>query len=564
MGVLVHLVLIMLPRTIILFMNSFRVSFCCLAITILTTNGCMVTSRSETYQNILDRKLESEDLGKAKFLYGDMGGIYPHTLKTNASVYKITVLSLNEVDSAHSTEALFKKYGFQFPKRIWNWEGGLLENEKPTGLIFGKLSGRHPLKGKFIIETADFGCGTCHGGALYGKDGLPTDEFVLGLPNTSINLQAYANDLYEGYQIIIQWSEEKFERKIRELYPNLSKEELTGLRIIFRQLKKEVRKIASTRGHVAPYKIGGPGTMNGIGAIKNGLGMLDNSTYHEEEGTQVSIPSFANRSFRSSFLVSGNYTPKGNDFFYEIASTDISDKHDQEMASIIALFTIGTMGYNAEAAARSMPDVKDVMKFISKFEAPSFPGEVDLIKADLGRSIFAKNCQSCHGKYEGTGARSKLVSFPNQLIPFANIQTDSVRAVAITKKDLERLNKMELKKYFDARVNRGYVAPILSGVWATAPYLHNGSVPTLWHLMHPEARPEKFYVGGHQLDFEKVGVKGEMKNGVYQYAEGYQAWADFEIYNTNERGMSNAGHTAPFKGLTDEEKDCLLEFIKTL
>jgi hypothetical protein len=232
--------------------------------------------------------------------------------------------------------------------------------------------------------------------------------------------------------------------------------------------------------------------------------------------------------------------------------------------NIMALFTIGTMGYDAAMAARSIPDVKDVMKFISRFNSPPFPGEIDLIKADLGKSIFKKNCRSCHGKYEGTAGRNTLVSFPNKLIPLSKINTDSVRAVAITYDNLKMLNKIELGKYLDAKVNRGYVAPILSGAWATAPYLHNGSIPTLWHLMHPEMRPEKFYVGGHQLDYEKVGVKGEMKDGVYQYEEGYKNWAGFEVYNTKEAGMSNSGHTEQFRKLTEEEKDRLIEFIKTL
>ncbi len=546
-------------------MNSFRISFFCLTVIMMTSYGCMVTSISETYQDILNRKLESEELGKAKFLHGDMGGIYPHTLKTNAIVYKIAVLALTTIDSVNTAKLLFKKYGFQFPEKIWNWKTGpALSKDRPTGLIFGNLSGRHPLKGKFFIETADFGCGTCHGGPLYGRDGLPTDELVLGMPNTSINLQAYANDLFDGYKIIIQWNEKKFENKIRELFPAIHKEELNGLKIFFSGMKKEVRKIAATRGTVAPYKIGGPGTMNGIGAIKSGLAMIDNSVYHQNEVSIVSIPSYAGRSFRSSFLVSGNYAPKGKEFFYEITAEDTSDRHDQGMANIMALFTIGTMGYDAAMAARSIPDVKDVMKFISRFNSPPFPGEIDLIKADLGKSIFKKNCQSCHGKYEGTAGRNTLVSFPNKLIPLSKINTDSVRAVAITYDNLKMLNKIELGKYLDAKVNRGYVAPILSGAWATAPYLHNGSIPTLWHLMHPEMRPEKFYVGGHQLDYEKVGVKGEMKDGVYQYEEGYKNWAGFEVYNTKEAGMSNSGHTEQFRKLTEEEKDRLIEFIKTL
>jgi hypothetical protein len=222
------------------------------------------------------------------------------------------------------------------------------------------------------------------------------------------------------------------------------------------------------------------------------------------------------------------------------------------------------MGYNAEMAEKAIPDLKDVMKFISKFETPAFPGEVDQKKSEEGKIVFRKHCQLCHGTYEGTSVRNKLVSFPNQLLPVNVIKTDSVRCKAISENNLKTLDKLALKKYFDARINTGYVAPILLGIWATAPYFHNGSVPTLWHLMHPELRPEKFYSGGHQLDYEKIGIKGEMQNGVYKYPAGYTPFSDYEIYDTKEIGLSNSGHYQPFESITEYEKSCLLEFLKTL
>lgn len=538
------------------------------AVIVLTVMyGCLVTSHADNYQQLLDCNLKDVELGKAKFLYGDMGGIYPHTLETNAFAYKIAIIAFCAYDSINNIDAysIFSKYGFIFPKKIWNWQiAPAINSDVPIGLIFGKITGTHPLKGKFLIETADFGCGSCHGGPLYGKDGNPTNEFVLGIPNTSLNLKAFADDLFEGYKIIIGWSEKKFVQKIREKFPEVSEKEITGLEIIFSGLKKEIKKIMVRRGTVSPYKIGGPGTMNGIGAIKRGLGLIDNYVYHKDEVSIVSIPGYADRSFRSSFLVCGNYAPKNKEFFYEITRDEISDKHDQEMACIISLFTIGTMGYDAEMAAKSLPDVKDVMKFISKFEPPEFPADIDLAKADEGKKIFQNNCSSCHGKYEGSSSRNKLVSYPNRMIPLDIIQTDSVRAVAISERIFYLIDKIEIGKYFSAKVNRGYVAPILSGVWATAPYLHNGSVPTLYDMLHPKTRPVKFYVGGHQLDYRKVGIKGEMQNGIYQYPKGYKAWSGYEIYDTTQPGMSNSGHIDQYRNLNEKEKDCIIEFLKTI
>lgn len=548
-------------------MKYFYSKYLIVAVLFCTAVGCIITSHSDNYQTLLDSKLSPEELGKAKFIYGDMGGLYPHTLKTNGMVYKITFLALAALDSNNqsiTSQSLFSKYGFIFPKKIWNWENGKVMKDKPIGIVFGKISGTLLLHGKYEIETADFGCGSCHGGLTYDKEGNRTDEFVLGMPNTSLDLDKFANNVFEGYKIIVKWGDEKFKKRITELFPDISKQELTGLKIVFKSIKPEVEKIIRTRGKVAPYKIGGPGMMNGIGAIKRGLGLLDNSVYHKDEVALVSAPMIQDRSFRSNFTIAANYGMKNEDFFYEITANDTNQKHDEDMSTIIAAFTIATMGFTPKMAEKAIPDAKDVMIFISKIKAPDFPGAIDTTKSEEGRFVFQHNCESCHGKYEGSPVRNKLSSYPNMFIPLTAIKTDSVRASIITTNNTKEIEKTVMGKYFAVRANKGYVAPILAGLWATAPYLHNGSVPTLWHFMHPELRPGKFYVGGHQLDYEKVGIKGKMKEGVYKYPEGFKPWCDYEIYDTKMPGLSNSGHYEQFEKITEKEKDCLLEFLKTL
>jgi hypothetical protein len=111
----------------------------------------------------------------------------------------------------------------------------------------------------------------------------------------------------------------------------------------------------------------------------------------------------------------------------------------------------------------------------------------------------------------------------------------------------------------------GYVAPILSGLWATAPYLHNGSVPTIWQLMTPGERPVEFDVGGHALDYDKLGIAGHAdSDGAYRYPSEYMPWSTPELYDTRKPGMSNRGHERQFAGLTEDEKRALIEYLKTL
>ncbi|MFK7731297.1 MAG: di-heme-cytochrome C peroxidase [Pseudomonadales bacterium] len=127
---------------------------------------------------------------------------------------------------------------------------------------------------------------------------------------------------------------------------------------------------------------------------------------------------------------------------------------------------------------------------------------------------------------------------------------------------------------------RAYKARPLNGVWATAPYLHNGSVPSLYDLLLPEhlegerangevcdgkVRPESFLVGSREFDPLKVGFK----------QDDYQADTGF-IFDTGLPGNSNSGHEyaagftpgmgtdQPLTMLCENERLELLEFLKTL
>ncbi len=118
---------------------------------------------------------------------------------------------------------------------------------------------------------------------------------------------------------------------------------------------------------------------------------------------------------------------------------------------------------------------------------------------------------------------------------------------------------------------RSYKSRPLNGIWATAPYLHNGSVPTLYHLLLPkkragdpasgEYRPDTFVVGSREFDAQYVGLKWQ----------GYEGFA----YRTNIPGNSNGGHEyatgntpqpdgSVLPALTKEQRLDLLEYLKTL
>jgi hypothetical protein len=99
-----------------------------------------------------------------------------------------------------------------------------------------------------------------------------------------------------------------------------------------------------------------------------------------------------------------------------------------------------------------------------------------------------------------------------------------------------------------------YKARPLNGVWASAPYLHNGSVPTVWDLLHhPAERPARFYVGSRQFDPVRLGLRSVAEEGGPRLFD----------YDTTVRGNSSAGHPYGTQ-LTDDEKRQLIEYLKTL
>ena len=108
---------------------------------------------------------------------------------------------------------------------------------------------------------------------------------------------------------------------------------------------------------------------------------------------------------------------------------------------------------------------------------------------------------------------------------------------------------------FDAyRKTNGYANTPLDGIWARAPYLHNGSVPTLWDLLQPvEKRPATFYSGYDVYDPKYVGF---ITSGPDAESEGFK-------FETCMPGNSNMGHTFG-TDLKDDEKWDLIEYMKTL
>ncbi len=203
-------------------------------------------------------------------------------------------------------------------------------------------------------------------------------------------------------------------------------------------------------------------------------------------------------------------------------------------------------------------DFRDILSWIESLESPKYPWEIDQSLAETGRSAFEQHCAGCHGTY-GQNAR-----YPERIVPLDQVQTDPVRLNSLSTEYRRSMRASWFGDYGrEAYVEDpgGYVAPPLNGIWASAPYLHNGSVPTLWHLLHPSQRPKVWRRTEDGYDQSKVGL--EVTEFESLPAQARTAAEKREYFNTQLNGKSAAGHLFPDE-LTEDEKRAVLEYLKTL
>ncbi|OZA43417.1 MAG: hypothetical protein B7X81_11300 [Hydrogenophilales bacterium 17-61-76] len=180
--------------------------------------------------------------------------------------------------------------------------------------------------------------------------------------------------------------------------------------------------------------------------------------------------------------------------------------------------------------------------------APKYPFPIDAVRAAQGKAVFDAHCAACHAS-----ARTGTV------IPLREIGTDRGRIdtwgkqAAIAANQVVKDMGIERKGLVEAPLT-GYVAQFLDGIWLRAPYLHNGSVPTLADLLMPPAqRPQVFWRGYDVYDPVRVGF----------VVQGPAAERAGTPLDTRQRGNSNQGHDFG-TALQARDKAALLEYLKTL
>jgi cytochrome c1 len=207
-----------------------------------------------------------------------------------------------------------------------------------------------------------------------------------------------------------------------------------------------------------------------------------------------------------------------------------------------------SLGAGVTPVTADHASLQRVHDWIWTLPPPKYPFPIDAARSNRGRDVYAQQCAECHsfnGRKTGT------------VEDISTINTDPYRLNSFT----HTLAGNQAELYPDSQYRfthfaktNGYANQPLDGIWARAPYLHNGSAPTLLDLLSdPPDRPKQFARGYDVYDQHKVGF-------VSDTPEAREAGSP---YDTSIPGNGNGGHLFGTK-LPLEQKLDLIEFMKTL
>ena len=199
-----------------------------------------------------------------------------------------------------------------------------------------------------------------------------------------------------------------------------------------------------------------------------------------------------------------------------------------------------------------------ILAYIRSIEPPAYPWDIDRALAQEGESVFEANCARCHGTY------GEDWTYPNLAVSVDEVGTD--RGLADLMFGAEVFHQWIEDSFFGgesiADPALGYIAPPLDGIWATAPFLHNSSVPTLAALLDSSARPTCWSRTFDSNDYNPDDLGWNYTETHCQDAEEDDAIRP-TIYDTTLPGYSKAGHTFG-DALVERERRALMEYLKTL
>jgi mono/diheme cytochrome c family protein len=388
------------------------------------------------------------------------------------------------------------------------------DRERPIGTSVRE----HP------IPLVGLNCAVCHTGTLQDAPSGPV-QIVLGMPAHQFDIESYFRFLFDCAGDP-RFNADTLIPAIKQENPSFSLfDELTYRFLVIPRTRDGLLRRQAEIAPLSRQPRFGPGRVDTFGAYKIHFG-LDMSK-DDSVGT-ADLPSLWNQRPRQGLWLHWD----GNNNL--VQERNIS----------------AALGAGATEDSLDEPSLARIANWIFDFQPPvQFPPDkIDAARAEAGKAVYQARCASCHD----FGAPRT-----GQVTPFVEIGTDPERLNSFTPELADKMNTFGTGRpwrFSHFRKSDGYANMPLDGLWLRAPYLHNGSVPSLRDLLEPpERRPTLFFRGYPVYDYTNVGF---VSTGPQAERTGFQ-------YDTSVRGNGNQGHVYG-TNLSPEEKAVLLEFLKTL
>jgi mono/diheme cytochrome c family protein len=238
--------------------------------------------------------------------------------------------------------------------------------------------------------------------------------------------------------------------------------------------------------------------------------------------------------------------------------------------SVLIDSALGLQAQNSAFFRDRMASLEAWLRALPPPKYPIAPAAEEQALVATGRTLFDSQCAACHK----TGETNRM----GTVIPLEEIGTDPERAWSWSREAADGTNAvvatLGIRRTPMSKPAHGYIAVPLHGLWLRAPYLHNGSVPTVRALLEPAGqRPKTFYRGFDLLDREHIGFVSRrridpaatasdacppspLQSGCMPPGAGW-------LYDTTVRGNHNTGHEYGTQ-LSPADKRALIAFLKTL
>lgn len=413
--------------------------------------------------------------------------------------------------------------GYQSLGLLFEKDGDKLK-DLPIGMSKRRVTG---------LDRVFLNCAVCHVGTV--RDTPESDpKIILGMPANNLNVMNFQNFFFNcakdakfSADYIIPVIDEKsgglsfFDKNI--VYP-----------IAISLMRDGLISLASRFTFADHQPEWGPGRVDTFNAAKAIFSFsFKNADPAEMIGT-ADLPSIWNQAQR-----------QGMQLHWDGNNTMVEERNKS------AAFGTGTTPPTID-----LGNIKRIEDWLLGLTPPEYPYPIDKDLADKGAPIYKAYCSACHGA-NGSHFEGDLVG---KVTPIDKIATDRWRLDSYTYE--LAVNQSTLYagypwRFTHFRKTFGYANMPLDGLWLRAPYLHNGSVPTIRDLLNPASeRPKIFFRGNDVYDKSRLGFE----SSVAAYSD-----RNFFRFDTGQPGNSNTGHEGKPYGteLSNEEKDALVEYLKT-